>query len=140
MIVARGDAFALPLRDASFDVVIATEFIQQFGPDTMPVLIKEIARVTRTGGHVMLVWRNGFSLIRRVITPGLRLADYLRGRPELNLFNHRLKAVERWAADQGLKVLDTRWLSTVLQHSSANIKSIGSRLFGTSYIARFQKQ
>ena len=138
--MVRGDAFAMPLRDASFDVVISTEFIQQFEPDSMPTLMSEIARVTRTGGHVVLVWRNGSSLIRRLITPSLRLADYVRGRPQLELFNHALNAIERSAADYGLEALETRWLSTVTRQSSRNVKSIGSRLFSTSYIARFQKQ
>jgi SAM-dependent methyltransferase len=140
LIVARGDAFSMPIMDASFDVVVTTEFLQQFRPASIPLLVSEIARVTKTGGHVILVWRNGSSLIRRLLTPTLRFSDRLKGRPPLELFNHTLKSVERWAADDQLKLIETMSLSTVLRQSSRNVKSILSRLFGTSYIARFQKQ
>lgn len=50
--VRQGDVCALPLPDASFDLVLATDIIEHVDRDD--IALKEIARVLRPGGHALL--------------------------------------------------------------------------------------
>jgi len=49
----RGDAFALPFPDASFDLVVSLRFVHMFRFDLQRELIAEMARVCRPGGLVV---------------------------------------------------------------------------------------
>jgi len=50
----RGDAFALPFRDAAFDLVVALRFVHMFKFALQRELISEMARVCRPGGLVVV--------------------------------------------------------------------------------------
>jgi methyltransferase family protein len=46
--VVRGDALALPFRDKSVDIVLASQLLHHFTEDTAPVFISEMNRVARS--------------------------------------------------------------------------------------------
>ncbi len=50
--IKQGDAYNLPFFDNEFDVVVARMFLPHF-PD-WPVVLKEIARVTKKGGRLLI--------------------------------------------------------------------------------------
>ena len=52
--IDRGSAFQLPYRDASFDVVTSWNFVHMFRLDRQIELIREMARVCRPGGLVVV--------------------------------------------------------------------------------------
>jgi ubiquinone/menaquinone biosynthesis C-methylase UbiE len=49
----RGDAFALPFADASFDLVVSLRFVHMFRFSLQREVIAEMARVCRPGGTVV---------------------------------------------------------------------------------------
>ena len=50
--VVQGDAYNIPYEDGKFDTVVARMFLPHF-PD-WPVVLKEMARVTRAGGQLLV--------------------------------------------------------------------------------------
>ncbi|MFN8507767.1 MAG: class I SAM-dependent methyltransferase [Dehalococcoidia bacterium] len=58
----RGDALRLPFADACADVTVAFEIIEHFDAWNAGALLREIARVTKPGGHVLLSTPNRYSL------------------------------------------------------------------------------
>jgi SAM-dependent methyltransferase len=48
----NASTFALPFRDASFDVVVSSQVIEHLPPD--PVIFDELIRCLRPGGHLVL--------------------------------------------------------------------------------------
>ena len=139
LIAVRGDAFSAPFKEACFDVVLSTEFIQQYSPEQTKRLMGELLRVTRPGGVLVLIWRQGASPVRRLITNILRIVDRVRGRPSLKLFDHDFETVCGWAASHQFAIVDSLSVSPLLGLTIRNAESLGSRVFGTSYIAVFRR-
>jgi len=85
----RGTAEALPLADASYDVVLVSSAWHWF---EQPDATNEMARVMRDGGALFVLW-NGFSRDVAWLTPLIELRD----RPEDDG-----KRPRGWAADLGI--------------------------------------
>jgi ubiquinone/menaquinone biosynthesis C-methylase UbiE len=58
--LARGNAASLPFADATFDVVISLNFVHLFDVPAKRTFIREMARVTRPGGVVIVEFDNAF--------------------------------------------------------------------------------
>ncbi len=69
--VFQGDASALPFADDQFDVVLCAEVLQNL-PDVTGVL-RELARVCRPGGRILVSTLNRASLLRRAAAVYRRL-------------------------------------------------------------------
>ena len=59
----KGDGFSLPFRDESFDVVYSEGVIEHFPIDRAAQMIREHARVCRTGGLVIISVPNKFAFL-----------------------------------------------------------------------------
>ena len=55
-----GDALALPFEDASFDGVVSSHVMQCFTPSEAATHLRELARITRVGGVVVISTLNWF--------------------------------------------------------------------------------
>jgi SAM-dependent methyltransferase len=135
----RGDVFSIPFKEGSFDVVLSAEFMQQYNSEQAKILMGEMVRVTRPGGVLVLIWRQGASLVRRLVTINLGIVDRARGRPELALFDHGFETVCGWARGHQLQLVDSLSLSPLLGLAVRNAESWASRVFGTSYVAVFRR-
>jgi len=135
LIAVRGDAFSMPFNKRSFDIVLLTEFIQQYNPEQSNRLIKELVRVIRPGGVLILIWRNGTSLMRRLITNTLKVVDLIRRRPALKLFDHHFSTVRGWGGKRGMDLISSLCICPVLRLTIPEAASFRSRLLGTSYLA-----
>lgn len=62
---AEGDALALEFEDQVFDGVHCSHLMHVFLPDQAAQLIKELARVTRKGGKIVITTQNWFSRFYR---------------------------------------------------------------------------
>jgi len=58
----RGDALRLPFAGASADVTVAFEILEHFDAWNANALLREVARVTKPGGAVLLSTPNRYSL------------------------------------------------------------------------------
>jgi len=68
--LARGSAFALPFKDASFDCVISSQVIEHLAYDE--VLFSEMRRVLRAGGTLILGTPDYATIGWRIIEPTYR--------------------------------------------------------------------
>jgi ubiquinone/menaquinone biosynthesis C-methylase UbiE len=107
-----GDACALSFEDGAFDLVVAIGVVSWLGrPD---VAIREMARVARPGGHVLLTTFNRnqlIGLLDPLRNPALRPFKLrLKGlverqglrRPSASLTYHRRESVDAMVSDAGL--------------------------------------
>jgi len=68
--LARGSAFALPFKDASFDCVISSQVIEHLAYDE--ILFSEMRRVLRPGGMLILGTPDYATIGWRIIEPAYR--------------------------------------------------------------------
>ncbi len=57
----QGDAFALPFKDASFDITVCVAVSELFSDDHFVKVLQEARRVTRAGGCLVIQYRNPYS-------------------------------------------------------------------------------
>ncbi len=74
--VYHGDATRLPFRDGLFDVVICASVLQVLSERAR--LVRELVRVTKPGGLVLLSTLNGDALVRRAFRLLMRARIYRR--------------------------------------------------------------
>ena len=92
--LARGDAYAVPFADASFDATVALRLVFHF-PDPGPIL-KELARVTGPGGLVVFETANWSPRAGRAL-------DAAHWGPQV--FVHRPERIRRELEQAGLETL-----------------------------------
>lgn len=93
----RADAFSLPFEENRFDAVISTRFFHLLPPDTYPALLREMVRVAKPGGKIVVEWNTPFC--------NFLLKPFWGGQPSLNPKEaYRLveKATRRVLAVRGL--------------------------------------
>ena len=96
-----GSIMSLPFPDAVFDVVCSTEVIEHVPHPSMAV--KELARVLKPGGHLVLSTPN------KLWQTPVRLASVLRIRPYDGLENFlTIGELHTAASDAGLSVVEHR--------------------------------
>jgi SAM-dependent methyltransferase len=67
--LTRGNAAALPFADATFDAVISLNFVHLFGLPAKQTFVREMARVTRPGGVVIVEFDNA---LQGLVLGGIR--------------------------------------------------------------------
>jgi ubiquinone/menaquinone biosynthesis C-methylase UbiE len=102
----QGDALRLPLRDASFDVVVSTEAFHWF-PDQLAAL-REFRRVLAPGGRLLVVLVHpAFEVVSRAV----RVASELVGEPIRWPTREHMRGLLR---DAGFRVVAQQQLWRVL--------------------------
>jgi len=82
--LVRGDAFRLPFRDATFDLVMSLNFLHMFRLDLQQQILAEATRVCRPGGRLVIEFES--------IHKGLFVSRYL----EQRRVKHRTKFNSVW--------------------------------------------
>ena len=133
----RGDATELPLADSAVDVVVNVEMVQQCSDGEVERVVREAARVLRTGGRLVIVWSNRRAWVHRVAAAGLRVLS--RRRPAFDLAHHRPAQMRAAAARAGLELVE--WFS-IFPPWGMRLQGVGGplvALIGSSFIAVFRK-
>lgn len=100
--VVHGDAAALPFANAQFDAVVCAEVLQQFA-DPRPI-VRELLRVCRPGGAVMISTLNKHSVVRTVA----RLLS--RQKYSVPTIRRTVREVERLAKDVPCETREVAWV------------------------------
>lgn len=138
--VVRGDAFALPLADASVDEIVTCQFFNQQQPSAVQHFIAESARVLRPGGRVIMVWRNGTAWVHRLALLCFGLAGKLRRLPSFPYANHSQAFIRVHAANAGLAVVSQSVSFPPLGWQSSAIDSVLAHIIGASNICVLEKR
>ena len=130
--VVRGDAYALPLADASIGCIVNCQFLNQQSIDRAAPLIAEIARVLRPAGRAVIVWRNGTALIHRAARAAFRMVDQFTGRPEFPYVNHQVATLVAHARAHELVIDSSGVVFPPPRWNLENERSLLARLIGAS--------
>ena len=137
--ILRGDAYALPLQSESIDHAICCQFLNQQPHAQAPQLIGEATRVLSRGGRLILVWRNGRSLLHRLAHGIGRLADRMSGAPDFPQVFHSPETLRRLAKDAGLSVDFIGVSCPLLSRGWIGEKSLLAKLAGASFFMVLRK-
>lgn len=134
----RGNATALPLGDATVDVVVNVEMIQQCTAAEAERVLRETARVLRVGGRLVIAWANREAWVRRAVDAGLRL-HVRRRHSASDLTQHPPYRVRAAARRAGLELIE--WFSIVPPRGMRLPGVVGPlvALIGSSFVAVFRK-
>ena len=135
----RGNAFELPLAGDAADLVLNVEFAQEHEPEMVDRLLREVARVLRPGGRLVLVWGNRGSLAHRIMGPLSRIWEVLRGRKPLASVVHHTMADMRAAGQRaGLALDDAFAIFPPCRLRLPRADGALAALIGTSFVATFR--
>lgn len=73
--LVQGSGFALPFLDGSFDIVMSMGVIEHFPEDRTAAMLREHARVCRSGGRVIVSVPNGLDVFHTLLR-GLKGRSY----------------------------------------------------------------
>ena len=135
----RGNAFELPLAANVADLVLNVEFVQEHEPEMVERMLREVARVLRPGGRLVMVWGNRDSLAHRIVGPLSRAWEALRGRKQFARLTHHTVADMRAAGERtGLAVEDVFAIFPPCGLRLARAEGALATLLGTSFVATFR--
>ena len=125
----QGDAFSLPFQNHSFDVVMSIEVLQHLSKPEC--FLKEMARVTKSGGQMILSSLNDASLLHRLLKP---VGGYD------SLYFHPLSPIRTIFENEGFKNFETHFLGFPFPWTWNGNGQENWRLpFATSWIIRCMK-
>ena len=104
LLTIRGDAFNLPLADESIGQIVNCQFLNQQPSDRSRVFIGECARVLKSGGQLIVLWRHAESLIHRAAHMGFSILDRVSKRPRFPQYVHPMQEIKAFAEESGLEV------------------------------------
>ncbi len=134
----RGNAFALPLAAGVADLVLNVEFAQEHEPEMVETLLREVARVLRPGGRLVIVWGNRDSLAHRIMGPVSRVWEVLRGRKSFACVRHTVAAMRAAGERAGLALDDVCAVFQPCRLRLARADGAWATLIGTSFVAVFR--
>lgn len=132
----RGNAFELPLAADVADLVLNVEFAQEHEPENVERMLREVARVLRPGGRLVLAWNNRDALAHRIMGP---LSHVWRGRKAVDRAVRHTVANMRAAGERvGLAVDDVFAIFPPWRLRLARADGALATLIGTSFVATFR--
>jgi ubiquinone/menaquinone biosynthesis C-methylase UbiE len=103
------DAAVLPFRAAAADVVIAADFTEHLDDDTLGRVLADLARVTRSGGTLVIYTPEASHLFERLRAKGILLEQ-----EPSHIGVRSAEELAHWAARYGFKVERIRYLPSHL--------------------------
>ena len=134
----RGDATALPLADATADVVVNVHMVQQCSADDAERVLRETARVLRAGGRLIIAWANRKAWVHRANVIRLRVLGRER-HSDSDIIHHPPARMRAAAERAGLELAE--WFS-IVPPWGMRLRGVGgplAALIGSSFIAVFHK-
>lgn len=135
----RGDAFSLPFREGTFDLILNAEFLQQYSAESAAGIFPEIGRVMKSDGRVVVVWRNGESILRRLSGMAFATYDRLSRRPPLAMIDHDLPSVRTMIQSAGFEAIDQFAIVPITKTWISNTDSPMARIIGTNFLVVLKK-
>lgn len=137
LVAVRGDAFNLPFADASADLVVNVEMAQQYDAEAVASLLRELGRVLRPGGRLVIVWGNRSALPHRLA--GLVSRLHRCGRSAFDLIGHPPERMRAAAERAGLGLDEWFALCPPLRWRLRRVRGLLVYLLGSSFMAVFRK-
>lgn len=101
----RGDAFKLPFPADTIGQFVNCQFLNQQTPENARLFVEQLGKALQPGGRAIILWRNGNSLVHRVVHSIFLLLDRLKKAPKFPQYIHSMEQVKSYAREAGLGVL-----------------------------------
>ena len=137
--IIRGDAFALPIENNSFNAAISCQFLNQQLPEDVPKFIQECYRILKPQGKLVIIWRNGSALIHQLAHAVYTIADRLMKRPNFPVFNHSIEQLNSYAKQSGFKIVEQRVSFPLFRWQSKKLDSLVAKMIGASHVLVLEK-
>jgi len=130
--IIQGDIFTNPLQNSSVDWVINCGFLNTQPKDKAKSLMDEVYRILKSGGRLILVWRNDRALIHRLAVFIYRYIDKLTGRPEFAYYDNDIDELASYSRQIGFSVISKFLTFPLLRWNFHNLETIGAKTLGAS--------
>ena len=137
--VVRGDVFSLPLASDSVDRVINSQFLNQQPPEKARQFLAEVYRVLKTGGRLIIIWRNDRAVIHKLAVVLYRYIDRLTGRPEFPYYDNYIQDLASHGQDIGFRIIKKSLTFPLFRWQFESLDSISARIMGASCFLVLEK-
>lgn len=130
-----GDCRFLPFKDRTFDIVVSTELIEHLHPEDAKIMLREINRILKDGGILVLTTPRKRSL-SLLLVPIFTLIDliYSLYNPKLRKIwskkqKSRKELIDRYGIKEHIKEYTKKELISILENTGFKVlKSSGSTI------------
>jgi len=137
--IIRGDVFSLPLRDEVLDRAINCQFLNQQPGEKARHFIREVYRVLKPGGRLILLWRNDRALIHKLAVFVYRYIDRFTGRPEFPYYDNWIDDLDRYSRDLGFQCVKKQLIFPLFRWRFEIVDALPARIFGASCFLVLEK-
>lgn len=138
--ITRGDAFTLPFADNTIGQIVNCQFLNQQPPAETQKFIEESARVLKTSGQLIILWRHARSVIHRTAHSVFTFMDKFTGQPPFPQYEHPIEEIEGFAKGAGLETVDKAVTLPLLKPDIVNADGIAANVMGASLYIVLKKK
>ncbi len=137
--IVRGDAFQMPFSDQTLGQIINCQFLNQQPSQQTQCFIEEGARVLKSGGQLIILWRHARSLIHKTSHSIFTFLDKFTGQPPFPQYEHPIQEIRGFASTVGLKIKHEAVTLPFLKPDTMTVKNLSSNIIGASFFIVLEK-
>lgn len=137
--IMRGDAFSMPLPDGSIGQIVNCQFLNQQPVEETKKFIEESARVLKSGGQLIILWRHARSFAHKSAHAVFTFMDKFTGQPPFPQYEHPMEEIRTFGENAGLKTVHEAVTLPFLQPDYIKSDSVMANLVGASLFIVLKK-
>lgn len=103
--ILRGDAFHMPLPENSIGQIVNCQFLNQQPTAETQKFIEESARVLKSGGQLIILWRHARSFMHKSAHAVFTFIDKFTGQPPFPQYEHPIDEIKEFGKKAGLETV-----------------------------------
>lgn len=131
----QANALELPFQNGIFDVTLTCNLLQIFKPESGYKLLQEMVLRTKPGGEILILARNGPSMVRHLTYPIFKGIHFIRQIKETPLYGYQSARIEQEMKRWNCRLDRLKFLFSPFHLSFGHPWQI----LGTSFLMRFLK-
>jgi len=137
--ILRGDAFNLPLADNSIGQIVNCQFLNQQPPEQTRAFINESARVLKSGGQLIILWRHARSFLHASAHSMFTIMDRFTGQPPFPQYEHPITEIKNFADQAGLVPIKDAVTLPFLKPDMVPSNGVRAKIIGASLFIILRK-
>ena len=137
--IVRGDAFHMPFADGTVGQIVNCQFLNQQSSDKTAQFIAQSARVLKSGGRLIILWRHAHSMIHKTSHALFTLMDRFTGQPPFPQYAHPMDEIKNFASLSGLRVESEAVTLPFLKKEMVCSNGMAAKIIGASLFIVLKK-